>query len=72
MDRPRRYRRRAKVVTDERGDVFSAGAPMPRPTPEMLADAWRRACAPRSITAFVMGDPAPGQSALDQRGSNGP
>jgi hypothetical protein len=49
-------------------DVGSAGnIEIYRPTPEMLADAWRRNVAPRSATAWLMGDPAPGQSALDQR-----
>ena len=38
-----------------------------RPTLEMMMDAWRRNTAPRSIVAWVMGDPAPGQSALDRR-----
>ena len=34
---------------------------------EVLEDAVRRACAERSITAMLCGDPAPGQSALDKR-----
>jgi hypothetical protein len=38
-----------------------------RPTPEMIADARRRAVAPRTLTSSVCGDPAPGQSALDKR-----
>jgi hypothetical protein len=33
----------------------------------VIADAVRRATAPRSLTADVCGDPAPGQSALDRR-----
>lgn len=43
--------------------------PSHRPTPEMLADARRRAIAPRSIVSWLAGDPAPGQSALDKRKS---
>jgi len=38
-----------------------------RPKPEMLADAYRRAAAPRTISAFVFGDPGAGYSALDRR-----
>ena len=38
-----------------------------RPKPEMLADAYQRAATLRTITAFVLGDPAPGHSALDRR-----
>lgn len=33
----------------------------------VLADAARRSNADRTITAFICGDPAPGQSALDRR-----
>lgn len=50
-------------------------SPKPPPNPtkaipdEVIADAFRRASAPRSITAFVFGDPAPGFSALDRRGA---
>jgi hypothetical protein len=38
-----------------------------RPTFDMVLDARRRATAPRSIIAWLAGDPAPGQSALDKR-----
>lgn len=38
-----------------------------RPSPEMLADAARRANAPRDLTAMLMGDPPRGCSALDRR-----
>lgn len=41
--------------------------PISRPTPEMLADAHRRNAAPRPAVSWLMGDPAPGQSALDRR-----
>jgi hypothetical protein len=37
------------------------------PPPEVLADAARRATAPRSLTALLCGDPEPGRSMLDQR-----
>lgn len=42
--------------------------PIYRPTPEMVLDAIRRNSADRSITAWLMGDPPPGCSALDKRG----
>lgn len=41
--------------------------PSYRPTLAMIADAQRRNAAPRPATAWLMGDPAPGQSALDKR-----
>lgn len=40
-----------------------------RPTPEMIADAERRANAPRDLTAMIFGDPPKGRSALDGRGT---
>lgn len=43
--------------------------PMKAIPDEVFADAYKRASAPRSITAFVFGDPAPGFSALDRRAS---
>lgn len=42
-------------------------APKFAPPPDVVADAMRRAVAPRSLTALLMGDPAPGASALDRR-----
>lgn len=61
-----RVRDRAKA----RGKGRMTIAPMParnRVAPAgAVADAQRRASAPRTITAFVCGDPAPGQSALDR------
>ena len=44
--------------------VTSRGAKIPD---EVLADRERRQLALRTVTAFVFGDPAPGQSALDKR-----
>lgn len=38
-----------------------------RPDPEMIAEAQRRADAPRSLTAEFFGDPPAGYSALDRR-----
>jgi hypothetical protein len=35
--------------------------------PHVRADANRRAMAPRTLSAWICGDPAPGQSALDKR-----
>ena len=37
------------------------------PSAEQLEDRTRRLLAPRTITAELLGDPAPGQSALDKR-----
>lgn len=44
-----------------------AERPGARPPSELIEDAQRRALAPRSISAFVFGDPPPGYSALDRR-----
>jgi hypothetical protein len=52
-----------QFVRGEREEQQAPG----RPTDEMMADARRRATAPRSITAWLAGDPAPGRSALDKR-----
>lgn len=38
---------------------------------DVLADAGRRTSAPRPLTAWLCGDPAPGQSALDKRLAGG-
>lgn len=55
---------------DRRKNRPPAVIPPSRTVPhEVIADAFRRAVAPRSITAFVFGDPAPGYSALDKRPS---
>jgi hypothetical protein len=48
-------------------DDLSIESPKYRPSEAMLADARRRANAPRSLTAWVLGDPPPGMSALDQK-----
>lgn len=37
---------------------------------EVVADAQHRACVPRTLTAWVFGDPPPGHSALDKRGAS--
>jgi hypothetical protein len=57
----------------ERLDRLSAPGPR-RPEPKMFSvpvDVWiersRRLAAPRSLTASIMGDPAPGYSALDRK-----
>lgn len=42
-------------------------APWPQPAAEQLAGAEKRVCAPRTLTASILGDPAPGQSVLDTR-----
>jgi hypothetical protein len=41
--------------------------PPNRPTPEMIEEALRRNAAPRPATAWLMGDPPPGRSALDKK-----
>jgi hypothetical protein len=52
-----------QYIRSERDDGQAPG----RPTEDMLADARRRAIAPRPLISWLMGDPAPGMSALDQR-----
>jgi hypothetical protein len=55
---------------NERNRGYSAffnHIPSAKPKPEMLADAKQRALAPRTISAFVLGDPPFGYSALDRR-----
>jgi hypothetical protein len=37
------------------------------PPPEVIIDAIKRASAPRTLTAIICGDPAPGFSALERR-----
>jgi hypothetical protein len=63
--RPRRERYRQAIAEGKVGgaDVKSVA----RPTEEMLLDARQRAQAPRSLTAWLSGDPPPGQSALDKK-----
>ena len=57
-----------RELVDETGEIGGAEVrSTARPSTEMLKDAWRRNCAPRSITAWVCGDPPPGRSALDRR-----
>lgn len=43
--------------------------PQPIVAPDVIDQARARICAPRSLTAWICGDPAPGCSALDQRGN---
>lgn len=54
-------RRAIRTVTPHPVLAFS------RPTPEMIAEAQRRADAKRSLTAEFFGDPGEGFSALDRR-----
>jgi hypothetical protein len=60
-----------EVVEDGRisheGSAGNTG--MGRPTSEMLAAAAQRLTARRSIVSALMGDPPPGWSALDRRGT---
>lgn len=47
--------------------AYAYVAPRPEPTAEQINAATHRKCAPRTLTASIFGDPAPGQSALDTR-----
>jgi hypothetical protein len=63
-----RGRNRAPNKSKSRG--INHIAEKPRGVPDdVIADAERRACAARSLTAWVFGDPAPGFSALDRKGA---
>ena len=63
-----RMSRRSTAILDQiaEDDVSSSH----RPTPKMLEDARHRNYAPRSLTSWLTGDPAPGYSALDKRCGN--
>lgn len=72
LDDPQEPYRSAERARKSRGNI--TGEPIrrrtgqPHPAPESVReDAARRADAPRTITAWFFGDPAPGQSALDKR-----
>jgi hypothetical protein len=62
--RPKRERRTVYLDGNVGGAEVKSTA---RPTEEMLIDARRRASAPRPLTAWLNGDPPPGQSALDKK-----
>lgn len=47
--------------------AYSYVAPRPQPSAEQVEAASRRVCSPRTLTASIFGDPAPGNSALDIR-----
>lgn len=50
------------------GPILTAGNnASARPSEQLMADARRRRAASMSLTAELMGDPPPGQSALDKR-----
>ena len=59
-----RRRREAANVNSIRLKVSTAFREIPD---FVIEDAARRLSAPRSLTAMLLGDPAPGQSALDKR-----
>jgi hypothetical protein len=65
VQRWREGKRREKYVGHP--TAHFAERPGARPPAELIEDAQRRALTPRSISAFVFGDPAPGYSALDRR-----
>ena len=58
---------RTRAANNEINREFFTESPASRPTPEMQSEAWRRNAAARPLTAWLMGDPPPGQSALDRR-----
>jgi hypothetical protein len=63
----------AKVCARRRGEyrshlIINAVCQLEIPS-DVLDDRERRMLAPRSITAFVLGDPPPGYSALDRKQS---
>jgi hypothetical protein len=57
------YHARKNPVATE---ILNAVRPHVPPPQEVLIDRDRRLLAPRTLTAIMMGDPAPGQSALDR------
>ncbi len=65
---------RAQQIADARSDRYKSLGPREQIRPKsiipesILADRDRRSSAPRTMTALLCGDPAPGQSALDKRG----
>ncbi len=56
-----RLRRQSGTVLSRPGD----------PSPKALIERAKRQDAPRSLTALLCGDPAPGQSALDKKRRSG-
>lgn len=58
---------RPRTVSTDIGSASEFDEISHRPTPEMQRAAWDRNSTPRSITAWVCGDPPPGHSALDKR-----
>lgn len=57
-------KKRRKYEAARPGGVELAAS---RPSPDMIAEAARRALSPRDLTASLMGDPPRGYSALDLR-----
>lgn len=60
----------SRYAEEKKPEIYRkyAGVDRPKNVPDhILEDARRRTLAPRSITSFLCGDPAPGQSALDKR-----
>jgi hypothetical protein len=55
--------RKSEAVAGNHMAEGSRGAP----PAHLVAEAHQRACAARTLTAWVLGDPCPGYSALDQR-----
>ena len=53
-------------LSSEDGYEGSAGQVIHRPSTEMVLEARKRDNIPRSLTAWLCGDPAPGHSALDK------
>ncbi len=62
-----RRHRRSNYIASEMEAINSMVNTRGRPTEAMLAEAELRMTAARSITAWLMGDPPPGYSALDMK-----
>lgn len=72
IDRPEvreKHLRKMQMYRDaaKASGVMNVAARKVDAPPELIEEAARRAKAPRSITASIMGDPPPGFSALDRR-----
>jgi hypothetical protein len=66
-----RKRHQLKMVelraAQKRGELIAASKEPSGPPPKILWEALERATKPRSLTAWICGDPAPGWSALERR-----
>lgn len=65
--RDKNWKRRKKYAGDHGSKIHRVDSIVVAVPAEALVDRNARAAAPRSLTAFVFGDPPPGWSALDRR-----